>query len=259
MQIRCVIVDDEPPAVDELRHILSQVEDVQVVATAGSAAQAVKAIKKLDPDVVFLDIEMPGENGFQVLQETASFPNPPLIVFSTAYDQYAVRAFEECAVDYVLKPFSEERIHKSLGRVREILSATDRGKDLRDDIRSLIDSLGVSLGSLKRISVQSRGRILLFDPSDIVFFQTEDRKVMVYTKEGKYISKQSATLTELEKKLTPLNFFRTSRDCLVNLAHIREVIPWFNGRYLLRLADKEATEIQVGRRRVKDLKLRIGM
>ncbi len=123
MKIRCIIVDDEPPAVDELAYILSRIEDVEVVASSNSASKAIKEIRAKKPDLVFLDIHMPVKSGFHVARMVSSFDRPPLIIFATAFDQYAVRAFDVNAIDYVLKPFSEDRIRKSIERAKEVISS----------------------------------------------------------------------------------------------------------------------------------------
>lgn len=259
MKIRCVIVDDEPPAVDELSHILSGLDEVELVAAAGSARQATQVISKHKPDLVFLDIQMPGQDGFSVLQAAKSLPKPPLFVFATAYEQYAVRAFEAHAVDYVLKPFAEERILESVQRAREIFSSRQGAALAGGDLNGLLASLKGLAGGLKKISVVSKGRILLLDIDQVVFFKAEDNKIFVKTHDGLLENQTATTLKELEEKLGSFQFFRTSRSHLVNLSHVKEVIPWFSGRYILRVSDEHSTEITVSRGRVKDMKKRIGL
>jgi len=173
MKIRCIIVDDEPPAVDELKYILSQIKDIEVVASAGSASEAVTAIKESKPDVVFLDIHMPRHSGFYVAEKVSRFDPPPLIIFATAYDQYAVQAFEEGSLDYILKPFSEKRIQKALIRARNVLTSKIKIVD-ENDLKRLLNVIEGTKQSINRLPVEKKGHVLLMDPSYIFFFKAED-------------------------------------------------------------------------------------
>lgn len=259
MKIRCIVVDDEPPAVDELVYILSKIKDVEVVASASSASKAVRAIEKLEPDLIFLDIQMPGRDGFYVAREVATYPSPPLVIFVTAYNQHAIQAFEENAIDYVLKPFSEARIQKSVARVRKMTSSPNQEATARHNIENLINRLSVTGQVVSRVTVENKGRILLLDPEDIFFFRSKTRKIMVHTQEEVFVCYGPSSLDELGNKLKFHPFFRTHRTYLANLTHIKEIIPWFNGRYLLIMSDKYSTEIPVSRSRVKELKEKLGL
>ena len=258
MKIRCIIVDDEPPAVDELKYILTGIEDVEVVATAGSASEGITAIEKLKPNVIFLDIQMPRHSGFYVAEKVSRMDAPPLIIFATAYDQYAVQAFEEGALDYILKPFSEKRLQKSVERAKEVLTAK-RNAGGENDLSRLLNVIQETKQVIDRLPVEKKGHVLLKDPSDIFFFKSEDKKIQVHTRDDQFHCHTAHTLEELTKRLGRHSFFRTHRSYLVNLAHVREVIPWFAGRYLLKMTDNEATEIPVSRKQVKHLKLRLGL
>jgi two-component system LytT family response regulator/two-component system response regulator LytT len=251
-------VDDEPPAVDELKYILSQIKDIEVVASAGSASEAVTAIKESKPDVVFLDIHMPRHSGFYVAEKVSHFDPPPLIIFATAYDQYAVQAFEEGSLDYILKPFSEKRIQKALIRARNVLTSKRKIFD-ENDLKRLLNVIEGTKQSINRLPVEKKGHVLLMDPSDIFFFKAEEKKIQVHTRDDQFVCHTAYTLEELSKRLEPYSFFRTHRSYLVNLAHVREIIPWFAGRYLLKMRDKEATEIPVSRGHVKDFKQKLGI
>lgn len=258
MKIRCLIVDDEPPAVDELAYILSKEKDVEILGSAGSASKAVQAIGKLNPDLVFLDIQMPGKNGFHVVQETSLSSKPPLFVFATAYEQYAVRAFEENAVDYVLKPFSEKRVQGCLMRVREI-AASRKNAAFFKQMDQLLRRLNYPNQGMKKISVEHKGRIRLIDPKDIYFCKAENKEILVFTRKKRFRCYGFSTLGELEENFGSYNFFRTHRSYLANLTHVQEVVPWFNGRYVLTISDEFDTEIPVSRNRVKDFKNRVGI
>lgn len=257
MKIQCIIVDDEPPAVDELNYILTQIEDVEVLATAGSASEGITAIEKLKPNVVFLDIHMPRRNGFYIAEKVSRFDPPPLIIFATAYDQYAVQAFEEGSLDYILKPFSEKRIKKALKRARTLLASTRKIID-EDDLKRLLHIVEETKLAIHRLPVENKGHVLLMDPSVILFFKAKEKKIQVHTKNDQFVCPTAYTLEELSKRLELHSFFRTHRSYLVNLSHVREIIPWFTGRYLLKMSDKSATEIPVSRSHVKDLKQKLG-
>jgi DNA-binding LytR/AlgR family response regulator len=254
--IRCLLVDDERPALDELSYLLSGFEDVQVLGTAISASQAMEEILRLKPDVVFQDIQMPGSTGFHVLEKALKCPDPPLFVFATAYDQYAIRAFEENAVDYLLKPVSRERLASSLGRLRCLLRRNCAGPVVQPRLEDLLGSLG---RPLVRVSVEHGGRILLLGHEDVVFIRTEERRMLVHTRDACYTHHGPGTLDRLEERLAVLSFFRANRGELVNLAQVRDFAPWFNGKYLLTMRDRAATEITVSKARVRLFRDRLGL
>lgn len=251
-----MIVDDEPPAREYLLSLLTAHPDVEVVDSVGSAGQAVVAAQTREHDLVFLDIQLPGSNGFEVLAELCALPRPPLVIFATAYDSYAIRAFEANAVDYLLKPFSEERLAKSLDRVRQEM-ATGR-ETLPPGLERLLCEMGLSR-RLARVAVEHGGRILLLDPGEIAFCQADDKRVMVHTRESAYPCQACVTLDKLETKLEGLSFFRANRSALVNLACIRECSPWMNGKYLLVMADPDGAEITVSRSRVREFKEKLDL
>ncbi len=258
MLIRCMIVDDEPPAVDELRYILSRIGNVEVVATAESASKAVATARKLEPDLIFLDIRMPGRSGFHVAEQVASLSRPPCIVFATAYDQYAVRAFDQGAVDYILKPFSEDRVRKSLQRVRERIRNRDRGV-AAGRLQDLLALIQEREHPLTRLPAERQGHIILLNPADIVYCKATERKVLIFAHDETFTRHAPSSLDELEEKLQPFAFLRTHRAYLVNPAHVTEVIPWFHGRYVLKMADSAASEIPVSRRRAKTVRQQLGL
>ena len=254
--IRCLLVDDEPPALDELSYLLSAFEDVTVAGTASSASQALEEIARLRPDVVFQDIQMPGATGFHVLEHAMENPQPPLFVFATAYDQYAIRAFEDNAVDYLLKPVSRDRLSKCLERVRCLRRRPT--SPTQPNLEALLRGLAVN-PSLVRVSVESGGRVLLLRHADVVFIRTEERRVMVHTRDAHYPHHGLGTLDRLEEKLAALSFFRANRGELVNLAQVRDFAPWFNGKYMLTMRDNAATEITVSKARVREFRDQLGL
>ena len=258
MKIRCIIVDDEQPALDELAYILSKIEDVEVLASSNSASKALKEIRTKKPDLVFLDIHMPVQNGFYVARMVATFDKPPVIIFATAFDQYAARAFDENAIDYVLKPFSEDRIRKSIERAKEVISSKGKAVTIRK-LDRLIEGMGKTRNSVVRISVENKGRILLLDPDSIFFCKSEEKKIFISTQNDQFNCHSVSSLNELENILINHPFFRTHRAYIVNLSYVKEVIPWFNGRYLLNMSDEKSTEIPVSRKRARNFKKKLGI
>jgi two-component system LytT family response regulator/two-component system response regulator LytT len=250
--IRTILVDDEPPARDELDYLLSSHADIDVVGTAGNAADAVKAIAAKRPDLVFLDIQMPGRDGFSVLQEVMAMESQPLVVFVTAYDDYAIRAFEENAVDYLLKPVDPRRLADSLDRVRRRLAASEN-RESSEVLRRLLAGAGIKPG-VTRISVEHSGRNILLSPREIVYFNYENRRVHAGTRNALYPCASDVTLDRLEERLEGFPFFRANRSQLVNLALVRTYAPWFNGKYVLTMRDEAETEITVSKARVRPFK-----
>jgi DNA-binding LytR/AlgR family response regulator len=258
MNLRCIIVDDEPPAVDELAYILSQIDEVEVVATAGSASKAVQAIKSHEPDVVFLDIHMPAHDGFYVVEEISSSLRLPFIIFVTAYDQYAVRAFEANAIDYVLKPFSEARIRESISRARR-RKETEEARLTGRELRTIADFMARGQEAITKVPVDKGGRILLLDTAEIVFCRSDEKRVTVHTKNSHFLVHALPSLDALEERLHSPPFFRSHRSYLVNLSHVQEIVPLINGRYLLTMHDQYSSEIPLSRARVRKFKEKLGL
>jgi len=250
--IRTILVDDEPPAQDELNYLLSSHGDIDMVGTAGNAADAVNAIAAKRPDLVFLDIQMPGKDGFAVLQDVMAMEHQPLVIFVTAFDEYAIRAFEENAVDYLLKPVDPKRLADSLDRVRKRLAASDN-RESSEVLRRLLAGVGIKSG-VTRISVEHSGRNILLSPQEIVYFNYENRRVHAGTRDVVYPCSCDLTLDRLEERLEGFPFFRANRSQLVNLALVRTYAPWFNGKYVLTMRDGAETEITVSKARVRPFK-----
>lgn len=250
IKLRCIIVDDELPSLDELSHLLIEIGGVDILARADTGRKALTKIRELRPDVVFLDIKMPGLDGFDVAKEILTFNEPPLIVFATAYDEYAVKAFDIMAIDYILKPFSKQRLTRTVERIKE---AKEKGSD-QSDLKEIIDKLKDRSATKEfvRISVVEKGRIILLSPQEVFFCDAHEGASKVHTEDKDYLC--SATLNELENHLQGEDFFRVHRSFLINLNHIKNIVPWFNGRYLVTMQDNQSTEITVSRNNVKSLK-----
>lgn len=258
MEIKCLIVDDEAPAVDELNFILSSIADVEVLGSAHSAGSAIDAIRTKLPDLVFLDIKMPGQDGFEVVQACASFHPLPYFVFATAYDEHAVKAFEASAVDYILKPFRPERIQESVERVRQLITNQRQGT-LCGQLEKLVDRMNPPASKITKVSVEHKGRILLLDPKSIVYCKAQNKGIFACTDRQSYSIYGAPSLDDLESKLKGHGFFRSHRGYLVNLACVKEVVSWYNGKYILTTSDRTSTEVPVSRRRVKSLKTQLGL
>lgn len=257
--ITTLIVDDEPPARDELEYLLSAHDDIEIIGTAANADEAVQLVDGKKPDLVFLDIQMPGQNGFQALERICELDKIPMVIFATAYDEYAIRAFEENAVDYILKPVSRERLSKSLERVREMhaSSAAEPAPQTADEtLRKLLTEVGIKPG-ITRISVEHCGRNMLLGPREIIYFDYHDRRVHAVTAEGQFCCQSDLTLDRIEERLRDFPFFRANRSQLVNLSHVRSYAPWFNGKYVLNMNVAEETEIIVSKARVKEFRAAI--
>ncbi|MCG8564220.1 MAG: LytTR family DNA-binding domain-containing protein [Desulfobacterales bacterium] len=255
--LSCILIDDEQPARDELAYLLSSHPDIRVVGEADSVASAVKNIQANGPDFIFLDIQMRGNNGFEVLSGIEEMEPQPLVVFITAYDQYAVKAFEARAVDYLMKPFSPDRLAQSLERVRQMSAV--RQEEAFQAALSQFTAITAAPKPRRKVAVEQDGRITLLNPEDIVFCQYRDKRIMVHTRLETYLVHGIHTLDQLEKHLDGDLFFRNHRSTLVNFDQIQEFSPWFNGKYHIRMKDQGASELTVTRDRVRRFKALLGL
>ena len=268
MPISALIIDDEQLARDELKYLLDEVGDVNVVAQGSNGIEAVSLIEEHHPDLVFLDVQMPGQDGFAALQRLMDLHRArpgkeaeplPQIVFATAYDQYAVRAFDVNAVDYLLKPFDRLRVQQALERVRARLAGGAGTATLPEShIDALLRLLNRPQGASRvpqpaRLIVQAQNRLLLVDQDDICYAAIDEGVIRVVTQHFEGQSK-CRTLEDLLELLDPALFWRAHRGFVVNINHIREVVPWFKSSYQLRMNDKKQTEIPVSRAQTKRLR-----
>lgn len=262
MSITALIVDDEELAREELKYLLDTTGDVDVLGEGKNGVEAVELIREHHPDVVFLDVQMPGLDGFAVLKkllETGKGEPLPQIIFATAFDQYAVRAFDVNAIDYLLKPFDKARVLQALDRARlrlqEQASETRPATgDLRvDTLLKLIEQQQTPRAHSGKIVLQAGSRLLLIDQKDICYASIDDGVISVATPTIEGQSK-CRTLEELFDLLDPAVFWRAHRSFLVNINQIREVVPWFKSTYQLRMADKKQTEIPVSRAQTRRLR-----
>jgi two-component system LytT family response regulator len=248
MAMRTLIVDDEAPARERLKRYLTSLEGVEVIGEAKDGVQAVEMIEAQAPELVLLDIQMPGLDGFGVVE---ALEDPPAIIFVTAYDQYAIRAFEIHALDYLLKPFSRERLAKAIHRAREALAEE---KDLGAQLRPLLEGLAAEGRYLTRLAVRDRECIRVLDADEVDWIGIEDEQVIVHAGEQAYPIRR--TLTELEARLDPKRFFRAHRSAIVNLDRVQEIIPWFKGGHILRLTT--GAEVDLSRMQARALRKILG-
>jgi two-component system LytT family response regulator/two-component system response regulator LytT len=254
MPLSAIIVDDEQLARDELAYLLKNLDDVNVVAQGKNGLEAISLIREHNPDIVFLDVQMPGLDGFGVIKKLLDRKVPlPKIVFATAFDQYAVKAFEVNAVDYILKPFDKKRVAQSIEKARAKIEA---GAGPEEKFETLVRMLESQKPQTAKILIKAAGRLFLTDPKDICYATIEDGVITVATSGHAGMEGQSncRTLEELFDSLDPNSFWRAHRSFLVNINHIREVVPWFKSSYQLRMDDKKQTEIPVSRAQTRRLR-----
>jgi two-component system LytT family response regulator len=252
--LRVLIVDDEPLARSRTRRMLEHGGDVEVVGEAGSAAEARERIREHTPDLLLLDIQMPGEDGFALL---ASLDKRPAVVFVTAFDHYAVRAFEENACDYLLKPFRVERLNQAIDRARRDLAQPEELSRRLGELLAGLDRSRVSTSPhLERFTVRVGARQLIVKADDVTWFGAEDKLVFAATATDRHYV--NFTLDQLESKLDPRRFARVHRSAIVNLDWAAALKPGFAGTYRLQLKDPTKTEVPVSRARARELKERLG-
>jgi two-component system response regulator LytT len=253
MAITTIIIDDEKPAREELAFLLRAFPEINLIGQGKNGLDAVSLIKEHSPDLVFLDVQMPGLDGFGVLKKLVERKlKVPHVVFATAFDHYAVQAFDVNAVDYVLKPFDKARIAKAIQRARREIetqvSPTER-------LEQLVSQLGAAKqnSSPSKILVKSQQRLLLVDAEDLIFASIEGGLISVVAKEVEG-SSNYRTLEELVDALASESFWRSHRSYLVNIHHIKEVVPWFKSSFMLKMNDKKQSEIPVSRQQTKRLR-----
>jgi two-component system, LytTR family, response regulator len=237
--MKTILIDDEPLAIGRLKRLLGKFEDFEVIAEAKNGQEGLEKITQLKPDVIFLDIEMPEMTGFEML---AQLDFMPLVVFATAYDQYAIRAFEENSIDYLLKPIETERLEKTVEKLRK-LKSNSGNSSVNNSLLQLIEQFKPKK-DIHSISVKSGEKILFIPLTEISFFEAEDKYVFLNTTDGKqYLT--NYTIASLEEKL-PENFVRVSRSSIINSLLIKELQKYFSGKYLVIMRDTKASKIETG-------------
>jgi two-component system response regulator LytT len=253
MKVSALVVDDEAPAREELCYLLSQAGDVEVIGQADNGIAAMGLLEDLEPDIVFLDVQMPGLTGFEVARQVASRPSPPHIVFVTAFDQYALDAFRVNAVDYLLKPVDPARLEQALGRARRRLETARTGVVSPEAVAQIVELVTARQSRRSQLVVKVDDRILLVQAEDLVYASLNEDEVTVVASQVTGTSNYR-TLDELQAQLDQKTFWRVHRSYLVNINKIKEIVPWFSRNFILRMRDAKSTEIPVSRAQTKRLR-----
>jgi two-component system LytT family response regulator len=253
--IRAFLLDDEPLAVKRLTRLLIATGRVEIIGAGTDPVEALPLIARDRPDVLFLDIQMPGMTGFELLSK---IDPQPLIVFTTAWDQYALQAFEVNSVDYLLKPIEAQQLDRALNKVERVV----RGNQARPDVQQLLAKWAAAVDKvqpeyMERVASRTGDRVELVELSRVTHFFASEKLTWAATPAKNYIV--DYTIQDLERKLDPKRFVRAHRSALVNVEYIHELHTWFAGKMLIRLKDEKHTEIAVSRDRVHAVKERLGI
>jgi two-component system, LytTR family, response regulator LytT len=250
-----MVVDDEQLARDELCYQLEQLPEIEVVAQAGNGIEALAAVERLDPDLVFLDVQMPGLTGFELARRLLQREEePPALVFVTAFDQHAIEAFEINAVDYLLKPVESGRLAQALVRAKRRLGAERAPSGpLNDQLDRIVKMMAGRQIRRDQVAIKVGERFMLVQAEEIIFASLVDESINIVTGQVTGTSNYR-TLDDLQARLDPDVFWRVHRSHLVNINKIKEIVPWFSRNYILRMKDAKATEIPVSRSQTKRLR-----
>lgn len=235
--IKVMVVDDEPYSREELKHLLQSFSTISVVGEAESGEAALMKVLQLQPDVIFLDVEMPRMNGMELAKALKEFKKPPYIVFATAYPEFAAEAFRYDALDYLLKPFDEDQLHETIRRLEKKLAP----------IKEQSKTSG-------KLAIEADGEILFIDPKEVYYIVRDEKSTKLVTEHHELITK--LPLKEFESRLVSFGFFRIHKSFLVNLTYVKRLTPWFNGAYQLELEGKKEL-LSVSRNYVKALRARL--
>jgi DNA-binding LytR/AlgR family response regulator len=244
--IRTLIVDDEKLARDRLQSFLRNVKDIEVIGQARNGVEAIRMIEEESPDLVFLDVQMPGTDGFGVLKAVSKRFQ---LVFSTAYDEYAIKAFEVQATDYLLKPISRTRLEEAVRRVRERLESHSPATDFTAVLKALEER---ERRYVEQLPVHKGRQILIVPVDEVYWFEVEYRLVYAHTAGDRFMT--NFTLKELEERLDPDVFFRAHKSRLVNLKRVKAIVPWFGGRFKLVMRNPESSEVELSRAQARVLR-----
>jgi DNA-binding LytR/AlgR family response regulator len=246
MTIKTLVVDDEAAARSRLRKVLAPFGEIAIVAEARDGIEAVAMIEREQPDLVFLDVQMPGLDGFEVLRSLRPAASWPLVIFATAFDQYALSAFDANAIGYLLKPIDRKKLAHAIERAQRLLADPAQAQEERTRIGALADA---TRGELRQVVGRLRDRYALILLDEVCFFRVEDGVTHVNTATHGY--RTDYALGELEARLPDPPFFRAHRSAIVNLRMVAEVAPMFNGTFMLIMKDQKRSEIQVSERQSK--------
>jgi two-component system, LytTR family, response regulator LytT len=248
--MRILIAEDEEHTRAELKYLLEKLEPTSTILETDDGIETINMVNQEQVDVLFLDVNMPGKDGLKVAAELLNNASPPLIVFATAYNQHAIKAFELAAVDYVVKPYRESRLSQTLERLRQTLSQREALDVKHQTMAKYIDA---QKNIHKLWAMRDEDVAVLLDFKEILFFEADDKRVNAKTLSGDMWLVRY-TMRELEERLVSNGFARTHKSYLVNLEHVREIEPWFSGSYLLRMNDDTRSKVPLSRQFAKYLK-----
>lgn len=246
-RFRTIIIEDEKPARDLLKAYLEEYEQMEILGEYDNGFEGLKAVNEKKPDVIFLDVQMPKLTGFEMLEV---LEHNPEVVFTTAYDQYAIQAFEQNAVDYLLKPFSRERFREAVGKLETRFKKMGTGEDGKGNIEKIKIHLAEGEEKLHRVVIKKSGKIHVISTDNISFLEAQDDYVMIYTNDGKYLKQQ--TMKYFEKHLDSEQFVRVHRSYIVNVSNIERIEPYEKSNYVLIL--KDGNKVPVSRTGMQVLK-----
>ena len=248
--MRTILVDDEPLARKRLARLLTDHPSIEIVGEAANADDACALVERKKPDLMFLDVQMPGASGFDVL---ARLTHRPQVIFVTAHDEFAVRAFEEQALDYLLKPVEPARLSRAVNRLR----APDSPPPTDERLERLLAVVERASPGVRRIPVRKGAKVVLVETASIIFCRAEDKYAVLYTAEGEHVVDR--TLDELASTLDPSTFIRVHRSTLVNLAYVRDLTSIEGGRYVIALKEPAGAQVHASRAGAKTLRDKLGL
>lgn len=241
MRYKTIIVDDEQPICDEIEYLLKKSFDIEVCAKFCNSLEALNYLVNNRPDIIFMDIQMPGLTGLELAKKLNSIPCPPLIVFITAFQEHALEAFETSAVGYITKPITEDKLESVLHKIRNLS----------------VKQVGLNTHQAAKICVTVNGKIIPLDRNEIVLIYVNEKDVFIRTTTAEYTCQ--LTMKDLEDMLPQPKFLRVHRQYIVNIDEINEIIPWFHGSFMLRMNDLKNDEVPVSRNKAKQLKQVVGL
>ncbi len=246
-KLATIIIEDEKPARDLLKAYLEEYEQMEIIGEYDNGFEGLKAVNEKKPDVIFLDVQMPKLTGFEMLEV---LEHNPEVIFTTAYDQYAIQAFEQNAVDYLLKPFSRGRFKEAIGKLEARLEKADKHEGEKRNIEKIRIHLAEGEEKLHRVVIKKSGKIHVISTGNISYLEAQDDYVMIYTNDGKYLKQQ--TMKYFEKHLDPEQFVRVHRSYIVNVTNIERIEPYEKSNYILIL--KDGNKVPVSRSGMQVLK-----
>lgn len=247
--IKAVIADDEQPARERLKSFLQNYNEIELIGTASNGAETVQQVNRLQPDVLFIDIQMPKGDGFEVIHQLTA---DPIVIFVTAYDEYAIEAFRVHALDYLLKPFSKDRFKSTVDHIKQILETPS---DYQERTRKALEEIGFGSKYLERVSVKTKHNYCIIPVRDIQCIKTSNGLVFIQLMDAEY--QTDIGLNQYEQRLNPLVFMRIHRTAIINLEKIVTIQPWGQGRMAVVL--ENGTSLQVSRQKMPAFKEKVGL